>query len=61
MANLRCPECGAPEGEFKFNVITLTTEEDRWVGIERYALRCEVCGLATSFVGERKKTDGSTD
>ncbi len=55
LAGVTCPECGAPAGCYHFNVLDRTTDEDRELGLRRYALRCEQCGFATAFVGERTR------
>jgi len=54
---MNCPECGAEEQctdapGFGLDVRNITTEEDREFGLRRFALRCQGCGYATSFVGK---------
>lgn len=59
---MTCPECGVEEQPldhpgFGLDVKNITTEEDRWLGMRRYALRCQGCGFATSFVGKVREED----
>jgi SAM-dependent methyltransferase len=49
---IHCPECGAAENYLDgLFVKDLTTPEDENEGLKRFALRCESCGFATSFIG----------
>jgi hypothetical protein len=50
---LYCPQCRiGRDHPYGVTVNDITTLEDKELGLERYAIRCEGCGYATSFIGK---------
>lgn len=59
MSVATCPECGVEEApwpqlpHYMLDVVDITTVDDTELGLKRYALRCQACGYAASFVAHK--------